>query len=290
MPAPLPRFVVINKPVGATPLEALERYRTEAGLPAATPLAYAGRLDPLASGALLILIGEECKRQTEYHTLDKRYEIEVVFGIGSDTGDVMGLLSHPPRRPPVVAWTDIQNTLRSLRGSIELPYPVFSAKTVKGKPLHTWAMEGRLDEITIPTKRSTIYNLMLLKLSTLSAQALDDQALFKINTIPPVTEARKALGNDFRRTDIRASWHAWLASHRDQSFPVATIACTASSGTYMRTLANVIANQLDTNGLALSIHRTHIGRYRPLWGTWGIWTTRFRGPQQMPDTSPDTAA
>lgn len=268
------KYIVLEKAVGQTPLQCAESWRSEHPEFASAPLAYAGRLDPLASGKLLVLIGDECKRQAEYHNLDKRYEIEVVFGLGSDTGDVMGLLTPDDTRPSVTE-TDLRRTLTSLTGDIELPYPVFSAKTVQGKPLHTWAMEGRLDEITIPTKRSTIYTLTLSGLTTINANDLHNRALEKINSIPPVTESRKALGNDFRRSDIRQCWNNWLAAHKNDRFPVATITCTASSGTYMRTLANTIASHHNTRGLALSIHRTKIGHFQPLSLVGGFWRKNF---------------
>ena len=47
----------------------------------------------MASGKLLILIGDECKNQKKYFGLDKEYEFEVLFGVESDTGDVLGLIS-----------------------------------------------------------------------------------------------------------------------------------------------------------------------------------------------------
>lgn len=269
------KYVVLEKVVGETPLECTEAWRAVNPEYATTPLAYAGRLDPLASGKLLVLIGDECKRQTEYHNLDKRYQVDVVFGLGSDTGDVMGLLTSTDATPDVTP-AELRTTLTTLTGDVALPYPVFSAKTVGGKPLHTWAMEGRLDEITIPTKRSTIYNIKLTSLTSLSATDLYEQALQKINSIPPVTESRKALGNDFRRTDIRTSWQDWLEAHKGQIFPVATITCTASSGTYMRTLANTIARQHHTLGLALSIHRTHIGRYSTFLNIRSFWSKLYR--------------
>jgi len=269
------KYVVLEKAVGVTPLECAETWRAAHPEFTGIPLAYAGRLDPLASGKLLVLIGDECKRQAEYHNLDKRYEIEVVFGLGSDTGDVMGMLDPSPT-PPAITAANIKAALRHLTGDITLPYPVFSAKTVAGKPLHTWAMEDRLDEITIPTKESTIYALSLIELTTLPATALYEHALAKINSIPPVTETRKALGNDFRRTDIRAHWKTWLDQHQADTFQVATVTCTASSGTYMRTLASTIAAAHQSKGLALSIHRTRIGRYQPLVGKLGIWTQLYR--------------
>ncbi|MCA9363758.1 hypothetical protein KC727_00880, partial [Candidatus Kaiserbacteria bacterium] len=85
------RYATIEKRIGETPLEAAERLRVTLGLSADIPLAYAGRLDPMASGKLLVLIGDECKKQEQYHTLDKEYTFEVLFGVRSDTADVLGI-------------------------------------------------------------------------------------------------------------------------------------------------------------------------------------------------------
>jgi tRNA U55 pseudouridine synthase TruB len=85
------RFAVINKQVGETPLEAMEAWRTTEGLKKDIPLAYAGRLDPMASGTLIVLIGEECKRQKSYQAFDKEYRFEVLVGFRSDTGDILGI-------------------------------------------------------------------------------------------------------------------------------------------------------------------------------------------------------
>lgn len=48
----------INKPVGMTPLECLERFRVLRGVSAEERMSYAGRLDPMACGVLLLLEGE----------------------------------------------------------------------------------------------------------------------------------------------------------------------------------------------------------------------------------------
>ena len=88
--------VIIYKKVGETPLEALENFRTkrldEGHVEYRNiPMTYAGRLDPMAEGDLLILIGEECKKKDAYLGLDKEYEVEVLFGIETDTHDVLGI-------------------------------------------------------------------------------------------------------------------------------------------------------------------------------------------------------
>lgn len=316
----LPPYVMLEKAVGQTPLSCMEAWRTQAGIDESVPLTYAGRLDPMASGKLLVLIGEECKKKDEYLGLDKAYDFSVLFGIGSDTHDVLGRLvansseslkMPPPKTSAKRAFLgtlagesqstntiarDVQETnlgqaapemrpagkirgkafqsqpdlirsleliCKTLTGPIELPYPHFSSKTVEGKPLHMWTLESRLDEIEIPTKQSTIYDLHLTNTETITRTVLVEQALTKINTIPPVTEERKALGNDFRRTDVRADWEQVLTdpSLPDQ-FCIAHFHCAASSGTYMRTLAHLIGEHFDTPSLAWSIHRTDIRALR----------------------------
>lgn len=269
------RYVVLDKAVGQTPLECMEAWR--AAQPPAfadTPLTYAGRLDPLASGKLLILIGEECKNKEHYLALDKQYDFSILFGIATDTGDPLGLITTSQESNPILG--DIQSACRNLEGAITLPYPAYSSKTVNGKPLHTWSIEGRLDEITIPQKTSTIYRLNCSNIRTVEKTWVYENAFKKINSIPPVTESRKALGNDFRRSDIRARWQEW---HDDpqtpESFTIADCTCICSSGTYMRSLAERIAKDCGSVGLAFTISRTTIGRYQALPIVSGFWLKKY---------------
>lgn len=257
-----PRYYTTEKQLGETPLQALERLRREKRLPKEIPLAYAGRLDPMASGKLLILVGDECKVQEKYHALDKEYIFEILLGVSSDTHDVLGITTgsdpvHPSR-------ANVKAVLRELVGTITLPYPHFSAKTVQGKPLHMWTLEGKLDTIALPTKTSKIHILSLKTIRTIDTGALGREIAEKIESVPTVTDERKALGRDFRRTDVRASWGTVFTSYPNETYTILTIRCVASSGTYMRTLASIIGEKLGTRGLAYSIHRTRIGRFLPL--------------------------
>jgi tRNA pseudouridine(55) synthase len=231
----------------------------------------------MASGKLLVLIGDECKRQEHYHALDKRYEFSVLLGVASDTADVLGRLRGFTSLPVIdVSTARVREVLTILTGPIALPYPPFSAKTVQGKPLHTWTLEGRLHEITIPTQSGTIYRLSLTHCEHKSRKHITTEALTKINSIPPVTEKRKALGNDFRRIDVRADWETFRTTGSgDDQFTILHLACICSSGTYMRSLAEEIGRRLNPASpipaLAYHIHRTHIGRYVPLTKKFRFW-------------------
>lgn len=272
----VPRYVLLEKAVGETPLQCMEAWRSSQSISTDTPLTYAGRLDPMASGSLLVLVGDECKQKDEYLALDKTYEFSVLFGIGSDTHDVLGRLEldstfklHSPdaARSALFERSDqlkeqLDKICAHLTGEIELPYPHFSSKTVAGKPLFQWSLENRLDEIEIPTRKSTIHSLTLNKIETKSRKDVCTEARANIDTIPEVTDERKQLGADFRRSDVRADWeHIKSNASLPNEYDIAHFTCHASSGTYMRTLARLIGEQLQPPlpSLAWSIHRTAIG-------------------------------
>jgi tRNA pseudouridine(55) synthase len=260
-------FVVLDKAVGQTPLEAAEAWRVTQPELQGVPLAYAGRLDPMASGQLLVLIGEECKKQDEYHDLDKEYQVAMLFGVASDSGDVLGLIQESG--PMTVTEESVAAVFASLVGEITMPYPIFSAKTVAGKPLHTWTMENRLDEITIPTRTSHLYSLTLDNIYTLTRAEVAERSLEKIALLPPVTDPRKSLGNDFRRPEVHKTWETFKhTGSLTDVFYIANCTCVSSSGTYMRSLTEVAAKMLGTTGLAYGIHRSKIGHFNAMSNTW----------------------
>lgn len=267
-------YVTLYKQLGKTPLECVEAYKQRHPEFQSVPMAYAGRLDPMAEGKLLILLGEECKKQERYHALDKEYVFEVLFGVTSDTADILGIVSACGHR--AIDAQELGSIIKSLEGTITLPYPHFSSKTVQGKPLHTWKLEGSIDQIQIPTKTSTIHSISLLSVRTLSLQTIVQEVTDRINEVTPVTDERKALGNDFRRKDVVAAWeHLCATSDTDRAYTIAKVRCVASSGTYMRTLAEVIAEKTGTCGLAYSINRTTIGRYRRFPLGLRFWSKRY---------------
>lgn len=268
----MPPYIMLEKKVGETPLSCMEAWREKHPAYAGVALAYAGRLDPMASGQLLVLVGDECKHQEHYHGLDKEYTFRILFGVSSDSGDVLGLVREGGTR--TVSKEAVRQSIAMFVGPISLPYPLFSSRTVHGKPLHTWAVEGRQNEIDIPTKHSTVYTLRLDALHTTSREAVVAEARHNIELIPPVTDLRKAIGNDFRRVDVRAAWDMVAKSGEPSDvFCIATMTAIASSGTYMRSLAEAVAKELGTTGLAFSIHRTTIGRYD---GIEQVWKEIFR--------------
>ena len=60
------KVLLLKKKVGETPLEIISEFKKNNLEYQNQKLGYAGRLDPMAEGLLLVLIGEECKKRKEY--------------------------------------------------------------------------------------------------------------------------------------------------------------------------------------------------------------------------------
>lgn len=268
-----PKYILLDKQVGVTPLAAIEAWKATHPEYRDVPMSYAGRLDPMASGLLVVLVGDECKRKDRYTGLDKEYEVEVVLGIGTDTGDALGI----PTSGEVLAIPEeaIRTALRSVTGTHTVPYPAFSSKTVNGKPLFAYALEGTLDTIERPMHKETVHRIELEGFQTLTAAALENRVVSLLLKAPKAPEESKALGADFRQNAIRTAWEESFAATPNASYPLLTLRVTCSSGTYMRTLAERIGQELDTSGFTLSIRRTRIGTYLPLGRRMGVWLKQY---------------
>lgn len=270
----IPPFVLLEKKLGQTPLQALEAWKASNPIYKNVPATYAGRLDPMAEGKLLVLLGEECKRQEKYRGLDKEYEIEVLLDLGTDTGDVLGMPESSDTETHTKE-TELRTIFKQQTGKKTVPYPAFSSKTVGGIPLFQYALEGTLDTISIPTHEETIYRIELLSQDTVLGTALKERIMEMLSHAPRAPEASKALGADFRQDAIRAAWESLFENVPSREFSVLRLRVTCASGSYMRTLAERIGEGFGTKGMALSIRRTQIGTYRKVFGA-GLWTRTYR--------------
>lgn len=260
----MPKFVTLEKCLGETPLHALDTFKSENPEYAELPATYAGRLDPLASGKLLVLIGEECKRKDVYTALDKEYEFEVLLRLRSDTGDLLGLVEEGEESQRY-GQKMLRRLARSIQGAHTLPYPAYSSKTVDGIPLFTHAKQGTLGSIEIPKAATQVYSMRFLDMRKLSAEELLEKILAKLVLVE---------GNGFRNDEIASRWSELLRDST-KSYVIARFRTRVSSGTYIRTLAPLMAERLGTIGLAYSIHRSKIGKYIPLVFGSGFWTKTY---------------
>jgi len=246
----LEKYIKVHKNIGETPLEALERVRVVHNILNSVPMTYAGRLDPMAEGLLLVLVGEECKNKEEYLGMDKEYEVEVLFGFSTDTGDLLGKVKSQKLKVKSESQkSKIEEILQSLVGKFEQEYPKFSSKTVEGKPLFAYAKSGELPD-ELPSKQVEIYDIKFLEERKIS----NDELLNYIE------ENIGKVKGDFRQEEILSGWREVLNNKNEQN-EIIKIKVNCSSGTYMRLLAEKIGEKLGSSALAFSIRRTRVGEF-----------------------------
>jgi len=260
------KVIILNKKEGETPLEALEYFRKKNREYENTPMTYAGRLDPMASGVLLILVGEETKKKEKYLAFDKEYDFEVLFGFATDTYDILGKATNTPlRRKRLRSGVDgvvlkkeleekIRENLKYFTGGFTQKYPIYSSKTVKGKALFQYARSG--EKIKLPSREVFVKELRLLKLKKINNKKLFENIERRI----------KKVKGDFRQKETLEIWHKKLLGENTQKqkqkdFFIASFKIKCSSGTYMRVIANSLGEKMNMGALAFSIKRTKVGRY-----------------------------
>ncbi|MFQ5933551.1 MAG: tRNA pseudouridine(55) synthase TruB, partial [Dehalococcoidia bacterium] len=147
----------LNKPRGHTSYDIVRLVKK---LTRQKRVGHGGTLDPLASGVLPICIGQATRVTQFLAEADKSYEAEVVLGVATDTYDAEGKVVKT-EDPSSITYEDVEEALRSFRGSIEQVPPMYSAVKHEGKRLYELARQGVVVE---RKKRSTvIHRLEILK-------------------------------------------------------------------------------------------------------------------------------
>lgn len=148
-------LLLLDKPAGWTSAQAVRVAKSCFGKVKA---GHAGTLDPLATGLLIVGVGEGTKVLHYLAGQSKHYEACVVLGVKTTTGDAQGEVveTHRCRRPGEQL---IENLLRRFVGEMQQLPPMYSAIKVGGKRLYELARKGLTVERK--TRSVTIHSLTL---------------------------------------------------------------------------------------------------------------------------------
>ncbi len=182
---------------------------------------HLGTLDPAACGVLVLLCGRATKLTNQLHAPTKVYRTLLIWGEETDTLDSEGKLIA--RSEIIPTDEQIMAVLPSMVGEIQIEVPKFSAVHIQGKRAYELARQG-IDFVP-PTKTVTITRFEMLD----TTQCEQDLA---------------ALGEPFQ-LPINVSYFE--------------IEC--QTGTYIRSLAKVLATRLGTVATAAVIMRTRVGNF-----------------------------
>ena len=141
-------ILLFDKKIGETMDEMIRRFREKYCIGDKTKIAYAGRLDPLAFGKIIILTDKDIYDKEKYCGKDKTYTTWIVHGIQTDTYDIMGKITSKN------IWEPVYNGVEEFE--YEQQYPMYSSiyviKDGIRKPL--WYYEkNNIKVVNIPSKK-----------------------------------------------------------------------------------------------------------------------------------------
>lgn len=148
---------LIDKPSGWTSFDVVAKIRSELRKQTGQKIkvGHAGTLDPLATGLLIILIGQATKRQDEFMKLDKEYEVTMRLGQTSTTADEEGEKTDVSDVQPSEAA--VTAALKSYLGEIQQVPPAYSAIKINGQRAYKLARAGK--DVVIEPRKVTIHTI-----------------------------------------------------------------------------------------------------------------------------------
>jgi tRNA pseudouridine55 synthase len=122
-------------------------------------IGHSGTLDPIASGLLLLCLGQATRLVEYYQGHDKRYQAVVALGLATDSYDAVGqVVAQAP--VPSLSDAQIEAALMRLRGEIMQKPPIYSALKQGGEALYAKARRG--EEVDVTPRPVTIHQLTLM--------------------------------------------------------------------------------------------------------------------------------
>lgn len=119
---------------------------------------HTGTLDPMATGVLVLCIGEATKLVELLTSSSKEYIAGITLGMETDTLDEEGvIIKHDTKK---VSDEEIINVLNSIKGKYMQEVPKYSAIKINGKKLYEYAREGI--DIELPKREVEIINIELV--------------------------------------------------------------------------------------------------------------------------------
>jgi tRNA pseudouridine55 synthase len=121
-------------------------------------IGHTGTLDPLATGLMILVVGEATKLSDYLVAEDKSYTVQIRLGVRTDTLDRTGKILET--KPVAVSREYVESVISDLSGEFEWQVPVFSAAKVDGRPLHEMARKNI--PIEPPSKIMSFWDVKLL--------------------------------------------------------------------------------------------------------------------------------
>lgn len=177
--------LLINKEEGITSRDVVNKVGRILGT---KKVGHTGTLDPLATGVLVLCIGEATKLNEILTSTYKEYEAEVTLGILTDTLDITGNILKEEK----VSFNreQIIEALNKITGKYIQEVPIYSAVKVNGKKLYEYARNNEFVEL--PKREVDIKELELIS----DIKLENNKVIFNIRCLVSKGTYIRALVND----------------------------------------------------------------------------------------------
>lgn len=249
----------LYKNLGETPLECLLRFKKNNPEFKDVSMTYAGRLDPMAEGLLIVLSGDKVHEKDIFIGLPKTYEFEILWEFETDSLDILGLVSNDDLSLfPTV--DHVEKEISNCIGKFEQNYPAYSSQPVIGlsldglkvsRPLIQWAREGRISEVKIPSHPVEIFNTEYISRRFENGKNLLEEINSRISKVT----------GDFRQEKILNDWKKILEQNKERDYAIDLVRLDVSGGFYVRQFVSDLSKKLGVKATTYHILRTKVGDF-----------------------------
>lgn len=199
-------ILVINKPENYTSRDIVNLVSKKLHT---KKVGHTGTLDPLATGVLVLCIGDYTKFVSLFTNHEKEYVATIWFGIETDTLDVTGKVLEESNVVP--SKEELKNVLKKFIGKQTQEVPIYSAKKVNGKKLYEYARNG--ENVLLPKQEIEVFDLKLLSYENNQAKilfhvskgtyirSLIRDIAYQCNTLGTMTSLQRIRQGNFKISD-----------------------------------------------------------------------------------------
>lgn len=146
-------MLVVDKPLGPTSHDVVARARRALRT---REIGHAGTLDPMATGVLVLAVGEATKLVPYLTADDKRYEARLRLGAATSSLDAQGDVTETAP-VPALELAAVQRAAEAFLGEHDQEAPVVSAIKVDGEALHRRVRRG--EKVEAPVRRVVLHSV-----------------------------------------------------------------------------------------------------------------------------------
>lgn len=221
---------------------------------------HAGTLDPLATGVLLVCIGNATKLAESLQAHDKEYVAGISFGATTPSYD---LEKEIDRFFPYSHITEntVREALAGFIGEQDQVAPLFSAKSVDGVRAYELARKIHKEGGSMDDAAKDLIRCSRIRITDLELLSFSAAACMQAN-IPAEKTAPASSRTSGQSEDSTASSRINVTDNSALGLPRAVVRIACSKGTYVRAFARDLGEALGSGAHLDSLQRSASGIFR----------------------------